>query len=348
MHCDMRLDPNITIVIATHNRPDCLRVAVESALRQTHTRWRMLVLGDGCDARTPKALKDIVDPRVLYIDLPVRFGEQSGPNSVGMSLAITEWIAFLNHDDLWLPDHLEHALQKLTQTGADFFLGRAIFTEANATPAQIVSEHRLWQAFRTGELFEPASRWVFQRSLVERVGLWRMATTLYRTPIEDWLLRAWRKNVIAVGGDVVTVVRVQNTSSSGAPTYEQPARAQELLLQRLAAVPLEQFRAEMCQVRHKSRGPRKPRPLATRLKRSLNRGWRLLLLNKAFSALFRSTGWDAFVLLAKFEGGGKGSFMRGALLRRVGAPLPEAPDLAGAIAAARNLAASSNGTGKCQ
>ena len=138
----MRFDANITIVIATHNRPDCLRLAVESALRQTHTRWRMLVLGDGCDARTPNALQDIADPRVSYIDLPVRFGEQSGPNSVGMSLATTDWIAFLNHDDLWLPDHLEYALEKLARSGADLFLGQAAFTDSSGTTQRIVSEHR--------------------------------------------------------------------------------------------------------------------------------------------------------------------------------------------------------------
>lgn len=344
----MRFDANITIVIATHNRPDCLRLAVESALRQTHTRWRMLVLGDGCDARTPNALQDIVDPRVSYIDLPVRFGEQSGPNSVGMSLATTDWIAFLNHDDLWLPDHLEYALEKLARSGADLFLGQAAFTDSSGTTQRIVSEHRLSRAFSERELFEPASRWVFQRSLVERVGLWRMATTLYRTPIEDWLLRAWRKNVVAVGGDLVTVVRVLNPSRSRTPTYEQPPLAQPLLLQRLAAMRLEQFRAELSQVRRKPREPRQPRPLATRLKRIFGKGGRLLLLNKAFSALFRSTGWDAFVLLAKVEGRGKGSHMRNALLRRVGAPLPEAPDLTATISAARKLASSSNGIGKCQ
>jgi hypothetical protein len=38
----------------------------------------------------------------------------------------------------------------------------------------------------------PASAWVFRRALVEHVGPWRPARTLYQVPSQDWLRRAAR------------------------------------------------------------------------------------------------------------------------------------------------------------
>ncbi len=47
------------------------------------------------------------DPRVQWINLPKNTGHQSGPNNEGLERARGAVVAYLGHDDLWLPNHLE-------------------------------------------------------------------------------------------------------------------------------------------------------------------------------------------------------------------------------------------------
>ena len=123
--------PLITIVLATYNRPANLRLAIRSVLRQTVSDWRLLVIGDACDARTAEVVAAIGDSRIDYVNLPVRCGEQSIPNSIGMALAASRWIALLNHDDVLLADHLEQAMAALDAGGGEFFAGRAAFARVS-------------------------------------------------------------------------------------------------------------------------------------------------------------------------------------------------------------------------
>ena len=186
----------VTIITATHNRPDALRLAISSVLNQTHANWRLLVVGDHCDPRTGAVIAAFGDPRIHYVNLPHRCGEQSGPNSVGMALARTPFTAFLNHDDLWFPDHLETGLGRLDEEKADFFAGRAAFLETGAAETDDLvirdvtpDDRSLAGAFvHTPAYFEPVSTWILRSEACRRVGPWRASTELYRTPLEDWVL----------------------------------------------------------------------------------------------------------------------------------------------------------------
>lgn len=193
----------ISIIIATYNRPDALEVAVQSVLYQTFPHWKLYVIGDCCDERTQTVMAPFEeDPRVFYINLSSRTGSQALPNSVGMNLANTPYIAFLNHDDIWLPDHLEIALEHLTEGTSDFFLGSSIAIsgiqedEAEGLKAIIRMRtghlRKLEDCFNNYHIFEPASSWVIHKKLAQKTGPWNSPYNIYRFPSQDWVLRAWR------------------------------------------------------------------------------------------------------------------------------------------------------------
>ncbi len=123
----------VTIVISTYNRPDVLRVAIKSVILQTFSNWKILVIGDHCNQETEKAVTSFNDARIKYINLPHRIGDQSGPNSAGIALAMTEYTAFMNQDDVWLQDHLGHAIETLEKTKSDFFIGKCGFSHHSIT-----------------------------------------------------------------------------------------------------------------------------------------------------------------------------------------------------------------------
>ena len=98
-----------------------LRYALQSALRQTVRDIEVIVVGDATTDDTADVVAAIAksDERVRFINLPKNVGDQSGPNNHGVDVARGHNVAFLNHDDLWWPDHLERGLQTLRETLAD-------------------------------------------------------------------------------------------------------------------------------------------------------------------------------------------------------------------------------------
>src|ERR1044072_9090302 len=119
--------PAISVIIATYNRSRALACAIESVIRQTFTDWELIVVGDACNDDTAEVVAGYMraDARVRFVNLERNCGEQSGPNNVGRTLARAPLIAYLSHDDLWLPHHLKTCSEALAVTRADLVMGTA-------------------------------------------------------------------------------------------------------------------------------------------------------------------------------------------------------------------------------
>jgi glycosyltransferase involved in cell wall biosynthesis len=107
--------PLISVVIPTFNRPDLLSRAIASALAQTLGDIEVLVVINGPDEQTREAVKQISDDRLQILQIP-----ESGASlarMAGVKAANSDWIAFLDDDDSWMPEKL--ALQwQLAQTSS--------------------------------------------------------------------------------------------------------------------------------------------------------------------------------------------------------------------------------------
>jgi hypothetical protein len=102
----------VATVIATHRRPDALRAAVRSALAQTVRDQVVIVVDDG--AGLPE-LPD--DPRLFAVSLARNTAVAGVVRNVGIRLTRSRYVAFLDDDNLWEPDHLERALAVLDSPG---------------------------------------------------------------------------------------------------------------------------------------------------------------------------------------------------------------------------------------
>lgn len=107
----------VSVIIATYNRSNVLVHTLRSLLRSTDTDWEALVIGDACTDDTAEVVASFDDPRITFTNLPRNIGEQSGPDNEGLRRATGRYIAHLDHDDLWFPDHLERAVGALRDTG---------------------------------------------------------------------------------------------------------------------------------------------------------------------------------------------------------------------------------------
>ncbi|MFK0117968.1 glycosyltransferase family 2 protein [Streptomyces sp. NPDC090994] len=102
----------VATVIATHRRPEQLRAAVRSALAQTVRDQVVVVVDDGA------GLPDLPgDPRLFAVSLSRNTGVAGVVRNVGIRLTRSRYVAFLDDDNLWEPDHLERALAVLEAPG---------------------------------------------------------------------------------------------------------------------------------------------------------------------------------------------------------------------------------------
>lgn len=192
------MTPTVSVVIATYNRSQVLRHAIQSVRDSSLTDWELIVVGDACTDDTAECVASFGDRRIRFVNMPHRRGDQSGPNNHGVTLARGRYIAFLNHDDLYLPDHLATCVAELDRSRADFVWtpcaiarhkpdplpGERLcsFTLAGVPPATGYSP--LW--------FCSASSWMFRRDLTERVEPWPSGDQTYVLPSQVWLFRVWR------------------------------------------------------------------------------------------------------------------------------------------------------------
>ncbi|WP_406388492.1 glycosyltransferase family 2 protein [Streptomyces sp. NBC_00211] len=102
----------VATVIATHRRPDALRAAIRSALAQTVTDQVVIAVDDGAGLPELPA-----DPRLFAVSLARNTATAGVVRNVGIRLTRSRYVAFLDDDNLWEPDHLEQALAVLEPGG---------------------------------------------------------------------------------------------------------------------------------------------------------------------------------------------------------------------------------------
>jgi glycosyltransferase involved in cell wall biosynthesis len=198
-----RRDPAVSVVIATYNWSSVLRHAVASVLAQTFTDFELLVVGDACTDDSAAVVRSYRDRRVQWHNLERNAGSQVGPNNRGLALARGRYVAYLGHDDLWLPDHLRLLVECIERTAADlvFSLGLILGPEGEAALSGV-----LFVPFGPGD-FVPPSTLMHRRTVVERIGPWPDEKSVER-PVDDaWLQSARAAGLRFAANERLTVIK---------------------------------------------------------------------------------------------------------------------------------------------
>jgi len=176
--------PRVTVIIPTYNWSSVLPYSIGSVLRQSFTDFELLVVGDGCTDDSEQVVAAITDSRLRWINLPVNDGHQSAPNNEGLLQARGAIIAYLGHDDLWLPRHLEVMIAAL-DAGAD--VAHSIVHMIGAEGTILPPAGRV-PRFRPGQWMPPTGV-AHRRIAAEKVGGWRNYRDLSLDPETDLWLR---------------------------------------------------------------------------------------------------------------------------------------------------------------
>lgn len=111
----------VSIITPTYNCGKFIEETIKSVQAQTYNYWEMIIVDD-CSSDDTRAIVERFsqkDSRIKYYCLPTNSGAAIARNTA-LRMAIGKWIAFLDSDDLWLPDKLEKQLRFMVNNKYDF------------------------------------------------------------------------------------------------------------------------------------------------------------------------------------------------------------------------------------
>ncbi|MFI7133465.1 glycosyltransferase family 2 protein [Nonomuraea sp. NPDC050153] len=173
-----------SVVCPTYNRGPAITATVDSVVAQSLRDWELLVVSDGSDDDTDRVVAESAraDRRVRLIRTH-RHGHPSQPRNLGLAEARGEFVAYLDHDDRWAPQHLA-VLARALEGGERFAATGATRVDAagtvlHVTPPLALCWHPELQLMNA--IFQP-SQVAHVAGLAEQVGGWRRS----ESGLEDW------------------------------------------------------------------------------------------------------------------------------------------------------------------
>lgn len=120
----------VSVIIPTYNRANTITETVRSVLNQTYDKFEIIIIDDGSTDNTKDSVLKIDDLRIRYF-----WHEHTGlpaiSRNIGLKMAGGEYIAFLDSDDIWLPQKLEKQVQFLKDYSDIFLVYSKCFIRSN-------------------------------------------------------------------------------------------------------------------------------------------------------------------------------------------------------------------------
>lgn len=166
------IQPSVTAVVPTHNRPKLMQRAVRSILNQAYEgEIEVIVVFDACEPFTPTV--EIPHRRRLRIMSNERSRGLAGSRNTGIDAASHQFVAFLDDDDYWLPDKLKMQMPRFNDAVAPILVGSSMVVDngqrtfERLAPKEVVGYEDLLRD-RIAALH--SSTFVFRREALREIG----------------------------------------------------------------------------------------------------------------------------------------------------------------------------------
>lgn len=104
----------VSVLMSTYNRANYLRRAMDSVLNQTYQDIEFVIVDDGSTDGSRELIESYDDERIKFIPLE-RNSYYCFAANYGLKSCMGQYIAFMNSDDIWLPEKLEKQVAFLEQ-----------------------------------------------------------------------------------------------------------------------------------------------------------------------------------------------------------------------------------------
>lgn len=167
--------PRFTVLIPTHNKAELLRYAIQSVLAQTETNFELMIVMDGCTDSTKEVIEQFHDERIRVFDLPKapHFGYAN--RNIALKEAKGKFIAYVSHDNIVFPDHLERMGELMEKEGSSWGYSRPLWVSADGVIVPFMNNLTLQDElnhFLERYNTIPATCVVHTREALQQAGFW--------------------------------------------------------------------------------------------------------------------------------------------------------------------------------
>ncbi len=152
------IDGLVSIIMPSWNTGRFIGESIQSVLSQTYKKWELIIVDDCSTDNTDEIVASFDDERIRYFRNDKNSGAALTRNKA-MREARGEWIAFLDSDDLWMPEKLEKQLSFMKENGYTFSFTEYEKIDEESKPLNIyvsgpekVNKHKMYNYDYIGQL----------------------------------------------------------------------------------------------------------------------------------------------------------------------------------------------------
>lgn len=190
-------NPLVTVVVTHYERPHLLRQCLHSLELQTMDNFRVIVVDDGSQSEESKSSLSALEATPFRLQLKIVRQENryvGAARNCGIHLADTEYVIFLDDDNLAYPTLVERLTEAITASQADVVTCMMHFFYETAGPPGVKDATNEQWAFPGGPVvlgmlqncFGDATA-IYRRNMFEKIGLFHEE---YGVTHEDWQMHA--------------------------------------------------------------------------------------------------------------------------------------------------------------
>jgi len=214
----MDKNPLVSIIMPTYNQEDFIGEAIESVQRQTLEDWELIIINNYSNDRTLNVIAGFNDKRIIVYNFSNN-GVIASSRNLGLRSANGEYIAFLDSDDLWVPDKLERQVKFLSSDKS------ALLCSSNCDQFPI-GQRNVLKKFKSGYITPNAllkrneiinSSVLMKRSVIEKVGFIDESPGLKAVEDYDyWIRIAFKfKKSLFLMKNVLVLYRLHGANTTG-------------------------------------------------------------------------------------------------------------------------------------
>ena len=134
----------VSIIMPSYNTAPYIGETIQSVLNQTYQNWEIIIMDDCSTDNTDEVVASIKDERIKYFH-----NEKNSGAAVSRNRALREaqgrWIAFLDSDDIWMPEKLEKQISFMKSNGYSFSYTNyeEIDVDGNSTGVKVTGPNKV-------------------------------------------------------------------------------------------------------------------------------------------------------------------------------------------------------------
>jgi glycosyltransferase involved in cell wall biosynthesis len=207
--------PLVSVIMPTYNHAKFIGKAIDSVLNQTYKNLELIVIDNYSEDDTEKIVDSYEDNRITCLKFR-NTGIIAASRNHGIKHSNGEYIAFLDSDDLWVPEKLEKQI-KLFQISNETAM---VYTRYKTIKDGTISNNIFPEdgRYKSGNIFESlylrsfvaCSSVMVKRSVLDQVGLFSTDPDLIAIEDTDLWLKIALKNTIKCTNDLpLLLYRIQ-------------------------------------------------------------------------------------------------------------------------------------------